>query len=188
MSRKRRQSARREKDHEGRSSSATGWSTPWPACTPPARSTRRCWTPAASSRASFVLAQLDPLRAVDLLRVPGSGREPEPGNVQHGRAQPRAPGAAGPGRARQPRRLVRVARPGLRPVGAGMGAAPGLGRPARAAGAGAGHAGGGAGAAGGALRSERFGRTILVDTGGRPIRLSGVGSGSAADGARECVW
>lgn len=31
---------------------------------------------------SFVLAQLDPLRAVDLLRVPGSGREPEPGNVQ----------------------------------------------------------------------------------------------------------
>ena len=31
---------------------------------------------------SFVLAQLDPLRAVDLLRVPGSGREPEPGHVQ----------------------------------------------------------------------------------------------------------
>jgi hypothetical protein len=31
---------------------------------------------------SFILAQLDPLRAVDLLRVPGSGREPEPGNVE----------------------------------------------------------------------------------------------------------
>ena len=31
---------------------------------------------------SFILAQLDPLRAVDLLRVPGSGRDPEPGNVQ----------------------------------------------------------------------------------------------------------
>ncbi|MDP9144267.1 MAG: DUF6456 domain-containing protein [Actinomycetota bacterium] len=31
---------------------------------------------------SFILAQLDPLRAVDLLRVPGSGREPEAGNVQ----------------------------------------------------------------------------------------------------------
>ena len=31
---------------------------------------------------SFILAQLDPLRAVDLLRVPGSGREPEPGHVQ----------------------------------------------------------------------------------------------------------
>ena len=31
---------------------------------------------------SFILAQLDPLRAVDLLRVPGSSREPEPGNLQ----------------------------------------------------------------------------------------------------------
>ena len=100
---------------------------------------------------SFILAQLDPLRAVDLLRVPGSGREPEPGNVQHGGAQPRAPGAAGAGRARQPRRLLRLARAGLRPVGAGVGAAPGLGRPAGAAGAGAGDAGGGAGVAGGAL-------------------------------------
>ena len=30
---------------------------------------------------SFILAQLDPLRAVDLLRVPGSGREPEPGGT-----------------------------------------------------------------------------------------------------------
>jgi hypothetical protein len=31
---------------------------------------------------SFILAQLDPLRAMDLLRVPGSGRDPEPGHVQ----------------------------------------------------------------------------------------------------------
>jgi hypothetical protein len=31
---------------------------------------------------SFLLARFDPLRAVDLLRVPGSGREPEPGNMQ----------------------------------------------------------------------------------------------------------
>jgi hypothetical protein len=31
---------------------------------------------------SFILAQFDPLRAVDLLRVPGRGGEPEPGNVQ----------------------------------------------------------------------------------------------------------
>ena len=31
---------------------------------------------------SFILAQLDPLPAMDLLRVPGSGREPEPGHVQ----------------------------------------------------------------------------------------------------------
>jgi hypothetical protein len=31
---------------------------------------------------SFILAQLDPLRPVDLPRAPGSGREPEPGNVQ----------------------------------------------------------------------------------------------------------
>jgi hypothetical protein len=30
---------------------------------------------------SFILARLDPLRAADLLRVPGSGREPEPGET-----------------------------------------------------------------------------------------------------------
>ncbi len=30
---------------------------------------------------SFILAQLDPLRAADLLRVPGCGREPEPGDT-----------------------------------------------------------------------------------------------------------
>ena len=30
----------------------------------------------------FVLAQLDPLRAADLMRVPGSGREPEAGETQ----------------------------------------------------------------------------------------------------------
>ena len=31
---------------------------------------------------SFTLAQLDPLWAMDLLRLPGSGREPESGHVQ----------------------------------------------------------------------------------------------------------
>jgi hypothetical protein len=31
---------------------------------------------------SFALAQLDPLRAADLLRVPGNGRQSDPGRVQ----------------------------------------------------------------------------------------------------------
>jgi Domain of unknown function (DUF6456) len=31
---------------------------------------------------SFILAQLDPLRAADLLRVPGNGRQSDPGHVR----------------------------------------------------------------------------------------------------------
>jgi hypothetical protein len=126
---------------------------------------------------SFILAQLDPLRTVDLLRVPGSGREPEPGNVQQAARNPRAPGAAGPGRARQPRRLVRLARAGLRQLGAGVGPAPRVGRPAGTAGAGAGDAGGGAGTAGDALWAGRIGQQgIPIGAGDRALGWSGAGN------------
>ena len=87
---------------------------------------------------SFILAQLDPLRAVDLLRVPGSGREPEPGNVQQAARNRVHRALLALGGPRQPGRVLRLARAGLRPVGARVGAAARLGRPAGAAGAGAG--------------------------------------------------
>ena len=48
---------------------------------------------------SFVLAQLDPLRAADLLRVPGNGRAPEPGECPARRPPARAPGRGGARRA-----------------------------------------------------------------------------------------
>jgi hypothetical protein len=61
-------------------------------------------------QASFIVAQLDPLRAIPILRVPGSGREPELGPRQAPRPPPGARGHGGAGRHLQPGGLLRVAR------------------------------------------------------------------------------
>ena len=38
---------------------------------------RRCTTPRGTFQADFILANLDPIRALPMLRVPGTGREPD---------------------------------------------------------------------------------------------------------------
>ena len=137
---------------------------------------------------SFILAQLDPLRAVDLLRMPGCGREPEPGNV---------PQAA---RNRVHRALLALGGHDS-PAGSCAWHVLGCGRSVREWALRQGWGGrpvrqeqaqgmlvAALGLLVGALRAGWSRRTILVDTEGRPIRLSGVGSGSAADGARACAW
>ena len=101
--------------------------------------------------AAFIVANLDALRALPILRVPGRGRNPDLNDHQlHARRRVHRALLALGGQ-RQPRRLLCLARARLRAVGAGVGAAARVGRSPGAAGAGAGHAGGGVGPAGGAL-------------------------------------
>ena len=103
-------------------------------------------------QAAFIIAQLDPLRALPILRVPGTGREPDLNERQlHARRRVHQAMAA-LGGISQPGGLVRVAcrRPAAeRPR---VGDSPGLGWTAGAPGAGAGNSGRGARDAGGALR------------------------------------
>ncbi len=87
---------------------------------------------------SFILAQLDPLRAADLLRVPGCGREPEPGDTTLAARRRVHRALLALGGHDSPAGSLCLARAGLRLLGAGVGAAAGLGRQVGAAGAGAG--------------------------------------------------
>ena len=64
-------------------------------------------------QAAFIVANLDPLRASQMLQVPGGGRESRPERPTAGCAPPGACGAAGAGRHLQPGRLLGVARAGL---------------------------------------------------------------------------
>jgi hypothetical protein len=82
MSRKRRQSARPEKGHEGRVVDRHRVVDTLARMHAAGTIDTAMLDAGREFQRSFVLAQLDPLRAMDLLRVPDSGRAPEPGNVQ----------------------------------------------------------------------------------------------------------
>jgi hypothetical protein len=60
----------------------TARSTRWARCCARGRFPRRCTDAAKDFEAAFIVANLDPLRAVPVLRVPGTGREPEPNHLQ----------------------------------------------------------------------------------------------------------
>ena len=102
-------------------------------------------------QATFIVANLDPLRALPILRVPGTGRDPDLNERQLDARDRVHKALRGAGRHLQPGRLVRLAcgRPAAQRAGVGDPAR--LGRSAGAAGAGAGHPGRGAGCAGGML-------------------------------------
>ena len=70
---------------------------------------RPCTTRRGTSRRDFIVASLDPLRALPILRVPGTGREPGPERAPARRAAAGARGDAGAGRERQPGRQLRLA-------------------------------------------------------------------------------
>ena len=55
----------------------TGPSTRSEGCSAPARSRREMHDAATDFQAAFIIAQFDPLRALPIWRVPGTGREPE---------------------------------------------------------------------------------------------------------------
>jgi hypothetical protein len=61
-------------------------------------------------QAAFIMAQLDPLRALPILRVPGTGREPDFNELQLHAAPSRARSDGGAGRDHQPGGQLRVAR------------------------------------------------------------------------------
>ena len=102
--------------------------------------------------AAFIIANLDPLRALAVLRVPGTGRDPELNERQLKCSATSARGHAGAGWHLEPGRLVRLARRRTAAERARVGPPPGLGRKAGAAGAGAGDPGCGFGDARGAPR------------------------------------
>jgi hypothetical protein len=104
-------------------------------------------------QASFIVAQLDRLRAVPILRVPGTGREPEL-NERQLHAPSGARGHAGAGWHLEPGGLVRVARRRAAEERSGVGDATGVGRTSGPAGAGTGDSSGGARDASGALRVQ----------------------------------
>ena len=64
---------------------------------------------AKAFQAAFIIGQLDPLRALPILRVPGTKREPDLNERQLHRAPSGAPSDGGVGRHLQPGRLVRLA-------------------------------------------------------------------------------
>ena len=129
--------------------------------------------PRKDFQAAFIVAQLDPLRALPILRVPGTGREPDLNERQlHARRRVHEAMAA-LGGISQPGGLVRLARGRAAAERARVGDAPGLGWTAGAAGAGAGDPGRGARDAGGALRVRRG--------------QAGVAGASGAAGCRS-VW
>ena len=64
---------------------------------------------ARAFQADFTIANLDPIRAVSMLRVPGAGREPDLNGRPARRPATGACGAAGAGRDRQPGRLLCLA-------------------------------------------------------------------------------
>ena len=101
-------------------------------------------------QAAFIIAQLDPLRALPILRVPGTGREPDLSERQL-HAPSGAPSDGGVGRHLQPGGIMRVAcgRPAEeRPR---VGNSAGVGWSACAAAASAGNSGRGARGVGAAL-------------------------------------
>ena len=103
-------------------------------------------------QAAFIVAQLDPMRAMPILRVPGTGREPDLSERQlHARRRVQEAMQALGGHL-QPGRLLGVARAGLPAVYPRVGDAPRLGRPAAPRAAGAGHRACRAGPPGAALR------------------------------------
>ena len=61
-------------------------------------------------QAAFIRAQLDPMRALPILRVPGTGRDPEINERQIDARREVHRALAGLGRRLEPCRLVRVAR------------------------------------------------------------------------------
>ena len=67
----------RERDPDGAVVVTTGRSTRSARCYGPARSVTKCTARPWISRADFIVANIDPLRALPILRVPGSGREPD---------------------------------------------------------------------------------------------------------------
>ena len=99
-------------------------------------------------QAAFIIAQLDPLRALPVLRVPGTGREPDLSERQL-QARRRVHKSRAD---QQPGWQLRVACRWAAAEHPRVGDSARLGRPAGAAGAGAGYSGGGAGGAGGAPR------------------------------------
>ena len=106
-------------------------------------------------QAAFIIANLDPLRALPILRVPGTGREPDLNERQLDARRRVHKAMQALGGISSPAGSLRLARRRPAAERARVGDAPGLGRAAGAAGAGAGHPGGGAGGAGGALRVRR---------------------------------
>ena len=99
-------------------------------------------------QAAFIIANLDPLRALPILRIPGTGRDPDLNDRQlHARRRVHKSLEALGGHL-QPGRQLRLARRRPAAQRARVGDPTGLGRQARQAGAGAGDLGGGAGNAG----------------------------------------
>ena len=59
------------------SSCATGPSTPWARCCGSGTITQEMHDAARAFQVAFTIANLDPIRASPMLRVPGAGREPD---------------------------------------------------------------------------------------------------------------
>ena len=133
-------------------------------------------------QAAFIIANLDPLRALPILRVPGTGREPELNERQlHARRRVHK-ALAGAGWHLKPGGLLRLARSRAAAKRARVGDPPGLERAADRPEAGAGHSGRGARGAGGALgvrrREARLLKDACADLGRRlPDRRADIGSG-----------
>jgi len=132
-------------------------------------------------QADFIVASLDPLRALPILRVPGTGREPDQSERQlHARGRVHQAMAA-LGRDQQPRGLVCVAcdRPAEeRPR---VGNSAGVGWSACAAAACAGNSGRGARGVGGALRVQL---AVLVTPAGLLYRPRSASRGNEEAGLR----
>ena len=131
-------------------------------------------------QAAFIVANLDPLRALPILRVPGTGSRPGSERPPAPRSAPRAQGAGGAGRHLEPGGLVRLARRRPAAERPRVGDAAGLGRTAGAAGAGTGDSSGSARDAGGARRVWRGQAGLLKEAEQVPIITVGARS--------SCGW